>query len=452
MRGLRGHLGEVGFILGLTILGLLVGGYIFSNQNVTPPSWAPIVGEDHYRLDARFESANGVMPGQGQAVTIAGVSVGKVESVRLDRGQAVVRLRLEQKYGARVHPDATVLLRPKTPLKDMVVQLEPGTKDAGPALKDGSTIDVDRSAPDVNFDEIIAKLDVDTRAQLATLLGDAGVGIGGPGGRALARALRRFEPLSRQGARASELLAQRGRMTRRLVTNIGRITSELGSTDAQLAAFVKSTDAVFARFANQNQNLGETIRLLPGTLRESTTALQKVGRLSATLASGLPRLRPATKALAPSLRELQPLFAQTRPVLEKQLRPFARDAQPVARRLAPGIRLTAQAAPDLRTTTSVLNELFDAAAYDPPGTGVGQQSFLFYLPWAAHNTNSVMSTQDAVGPIRRTSLLFNCGSQLLLDNYTNPAARSDSPYLKTVIDLLNPPLKADNCPQGTETK
>ena len=33
-----------------------------------------------------------------------------------------------------------------------------------------------------------------------------------------------------------------------------------------------------------------------------------------------------------------------------------------------------------------------------------------------------------------------------------PAARSDSPYLKTVIDLLNPPLFADNCPKGTDTK
>lgn len=452
MRGLRGHLGEVGFLVGLTVLGLLVGGYIFSNQNVTPPSWTPIIGEDHYRLDARFESANGVMPGQGQAVTIAGVNVGKVESVRLDEGKAVVRLRLDEEYGSRVRPDATVLLRPKTPLKDMVVQLEPGTKDAGPPLKNGSIIDVDRSAPDVNFDEIIAKLDVDTRAQLATLLGEAGTALGGPGGRALARALRRFEPLSREGARATGLLAERGRMTRRLVTNIGRITTELGSTDAQLADFVRANEAVFARFANQNQNLGETIRLLPGTLRESTAALRRVGRLSATLADGLPRLRPATRALAPSLRQLRPLFAETRPVLEKQLRPFARDAQPVARKLAPGVRDLVAAVPPLRTTTSVLNELFDAAAYDPPGTGVGQQSYLFYLPWAAHNTNSSLSTQDAVGPVRRTALLFNCGTQQLLDNYTNPLARSDSPYLKTVIDLLNPPLFADNCPNGTDTK
>ena len=139
MRFVRAHGGQVAFMVGLGLLGLLVGLFIFANQNVTPPSWAPIVGKDHYRLDARFESANGVMPGQGQAVTIAGVDVGKVESVRLDRGQAVVRLRLEKQYGSRVHPDATVLLRPKTPLKDMVVELEPGTKDSGPALKNGST-------------------------------------------------------------------------------------------------------------------------------------------------------------------------------------------------------------------------------------------------------------------------------------------------------------------------
>jgi phospholipid/cholesterol/gamma-HCH transport system substrate-binding protein len=452
MRAIRSHFGQVAFIVVILVAGLAVGGYILGNQKLTPPSWTPIVGKDYYRIDARFTSAAGVMPGQGQAVTIAGVTVGKVEDVRLDKGQAVVGLRLEERYAHRVHPDATALLRPKTALKDMVVELDPGTKASGPALKDGATIGVGSTEPDVNFDEILASLDSDTRAQLAALLGEAGTAIGGSSGRALARDLRRFEPLSRSAEKASGLLAKRGVMTRRLVTNLGKITGELGSSDAQLARFVKSNDAVFRRFANQNENLGETIRLLPSTLSETTTALQKVGRLSATLSDGLPKIRPATKALAGSLKATQPLFEKTTPVLQKQLRPFAREAQPTVRALAPAIKTHAEAAPDLERFTDVLNHLFDAMAYDPPGKGRGKESYLFYLPWAGHNTNSSLSTQDALGPLRRGLVLVNCGAQSLLENYGNPDGATQQPYMQTLLPLLNLPRLADNCTESGAPK
>jgi phospholipid/cholesterol/gamma-HCH transport system substrate-binding protein len=445
IRSLKAHLGQVFFILVITVLGIAVGGYILGNQNLTPPSWTPIVGKDYYRIDARFTSAAGVMPGQGQAVTIAGVNVGKVENVRLDKGQAVIGLRLEQKYKDRIHPDATLLLRPKTALKDMIVELEPGTRASGPALKDGATLGVGSTQPDVNFDEILASLDTDTRAQLAALLGDAGTAIGGPGGRALARDLRRFEPLSRNAAKASALLAKRGQLTKRLITNLGQITGELGSSDAQLASFVKSNDAVFRRFANQNENLGETIRLLPETLAATTTALQKAGRLSTTLATGLPKIRPATRALAGALRDTQPLLEKTRPVLQNQLRPFAREAQPTVRDLSPAVANVAKAAPQLERFTDVLNHLFDAMAYDPPGKGRGKESYLFYLPWAGHNTNSALSTQDALGPLRRGMVLVTCGTQELLENYRNPTGSSYNPYMATLISLLNPPQLAENC-------
>lgn len=451
MRNLRGSLGRIVTILTLAVVGLAVGGYIFANQNVDLPSWAP-GGETTSRLDARFVSAAGVMPGQGQAVTISGVPVGKVSGVRLDRGQAVVSMDIERRHAGRIRPDATLLLRPKTPLKDMVVQLDPGTAESGPALKSGAEVSVDATAPDVDFDQIIAMLDTDTRAQLATLLGDAGTAIGGAGGRALARALRRFEPLSRRTAEASRLLARRGTQTKRLVTNLGRVTGELGAIDARLAEFISGNAALFRRFANQNGALGETIRRLPPTLRASTAALRRAGALSNALSTTLPAVRPATRELAGALREVRPFLDETRPVLEKQLRPFARDAQPVARQLRPAVRRTADALPGLSRTTTVLNRLFDSLAYDPPGDGVGRQSYLFYLPWAAHNTNSALSTQDAAGPMRRSIVQFSCGGQALLDNYTDPKGVSDSPYIKTLIDLLNPPRTPDNCPKGIATK
>ncbi|MGX6447026.1 MlaD family protein [Patulibacter sp. S7RM1-6] len=452
--GWRGHIKEVAFILLIAVLGVAIAGYIFSRQNVSPPAWLPVLGKQYFHVDARFERAPGVMPGQGQAVTIAGVTVGKVDGVRLDQGQAVVRLKIDEDH-ARIYPDATMLLRPKTPLKDMIVELDPGTKASGRPLRDGATLGVDATEPDVNFDEVIRNLDADTRAQLAALLGEAGTALGGSGGRALARDLRRFEPLSRNAAKASALLATRGQLTRRLVTNLGRITKELGSSDAQLGRFVTANDAMFSRFAAQNDDLGATIRRLPDALATTTTALQKAGRLSATLSQGLPKIRPATKGLAPALKELEPMLRKTRPVLEGQLRPFARDAQPTAKALQPAVAKLEKATPDLNRLTTVLNGLFDAMAYDPPGNGPNDQSFLFYLPWAAHNTNSVLSTQDAVGPLRRAVLQYTCGSLNILENFRNyndPKTTTNNPTMTALVGLLNTPDFQTTCPQGIGTK
>jgi phospholipid/cholesterol/gamma-HCH transport system substrate-binding protein len=174
-------------------------------------------------------------------------------------------------------------------------------------------------------------------------------------------------------------------------------------------------------------------------------------RPASSVSTTLPAVRPATSGLAPALRQVRPFLKTTKPVLEHQLRPFARRAQPVAARLRPGVAQAATASSSLQRVTGTLNHLTDALAYDPPGDGVGQQSSLFSLPWAGHNTNSVVSTQDALGPLPRSITLFSCGAQVLLDNYTNPKGVSDSPYIKTLIDLLNPPRTADNCPKGIST-
>ncbi|MFA4929376.1 MAG: MlaD family protein [Patulibacter sp.] len=436
--GWRGHIKEVVALLGLIIVGLAVGGYIFANQNVTAPSWMPILGKTFFKMEARFTSASGVMPGQGQTVTISGINVGKVTGVRLDRGQAVVGFRLEEKY-RHVYPDATVLLRPKTPLKDMTVELNPGTKAAGDALPEGTVLDVSATQPDVNFDEFLATIDTETQAALQMLLGDAGQALGKNGGKALARALRRFEPLSRNGKTAAELLAVREKKIKRLVTNVGKITGELGGENAQLTEFVESSASVLKRFAAQNDNVAETIALLPDTLDSTNEALAKAGDLSVTLDEGLTALKPATSNLASSLEEIEPFSKKTTPVLKDQVRPFARDAQPTVRKLVPVSQKTAEALPDLRRITDVLNSFFNTMAYDPPGDGPNGQSYLFYLPWAGHNTNSAVSSQDGVGPLPRSTIVFDCGALNLLE----VVIPQNNPFIGNILDLLNQPKFSD---------
>ena len=82
--------------------------------------------------------------------------------MRLEGGKAIVTLRLDESTSP-VYRDASVLLRPKTGLKDMVAELTPGTATAG-ELRRGERIPIGQTLPDVNLDEILSALDGDTRA------------------------------------------------------------------------------------------------------------------------------------------------------------------------------------------------------------------------------------------------------------------------------------------------
>ena len=57
---------------------------------------------------------------------VSGVRVGDITKVDLKDGHAVVTMALDPQYKDLVHTDAKALLRPKTGLKDMFVELQPG--------------------------------------------------------------------------------------------------------------------------------------------------------------------------------------------------------------------------------------------------------------------------------------------------------------------------------------
>jgi phospholipid/cholesterol/gamma-HCH transport system substrate-binding protein len=159
-------------ILFVALLGGAVAFYVLSNQRFNLPAWVPGIGSDFYTVRADLPSAQAVVPGQGQTVNIAGVSVGDIGNVELRDGRAVVELKIEPKY-APIYRDASALLRSKTGLKDMYVALDPGSRSAG-ELPEGGRVELSSTLPDVNPDEILAELDGDTRAYLQILLNAGG--------------------------------------------------------------------------------------------------------------------------------------------------------------------------------------------------------------------------------------------------------------------------------------
>jgi phospholipid/cholesterol/gamma-HCH transport system substrate-binding protein len=432
-------------LIGLIVLGVAVGSYILANQRLNPPAWIPVVGEDSFELKAQVESVQGVLPGQGQAVNISGVKVGDVGGVELVDGRAVITLRIQERF-ARVYPNASILLRPKTGVKDMVVELDPGSPSSGEPLEESATLSNKQSNADVNFDEFLASLDGDTQAYLRMLVGDGGRALRNGGGRDLANTFRRIQPLSRDFAKANRYVVQRREKLKRVTHNFSLIMSEIGAHDRELARFVGANAAVFRRFANQNENLAETVELFPEALRSSNTALAKIDGLGRSMESTFTNLLPTARNLGPALKQMQPFFSRTTPVLRNQLRPFATEVQPIARELRRPARDLAKATPNLTKFTEVFNALFNELAYDPPGDD--KQSYLFYVPWASHNTNSTLASQDGISALRRNLLMISCAQLRSLETFSAPSEITGeiiNPYLATLIKLLNAPSFDERC-------
>ena len=442
-RAIRKHLPDFIALSVVFLIALGISGYILSNQRLYLPSWVPGVGTEFYEVNAEFSTAQAVVPGQGQTVNIAGVAVGDLGEVKLKNGVAVVQMKIRQKY-APVSKDARLLLRPKTGLKDMTVELDPGNKSAGEVSNHG-TIPVESSLPDVNLDEILSSLDRDTRDYLLILANSGGEAFGDEKASAdLRGTLKRLEPTNRDLATINGQLSQRRRNLARVVHNFSALTNEVGTKDKQLSQLVVSANANFRALAAQDQNIRESLRLLPGTLQQAKTTLTSANALSKELGPTFSSLRPAARALGPALRDVRPFLRDTEPIIRTQLRPFAKEARPTVRQLRIAADNLKPLTPNLTRTFRVVNSLLTTVAYNPPGPD--EEGYLFWGSWVNHMGATVFSTQDAHGAIRRGVFLGSCTSFQLLEQIADT-----NPNLKVLADLLGAPRSTDICPSPGDT-
>jgi phospholipid/cholesterol/gamma-HCH transport system substrate-binding protein len=430
---IRKHLGDFMAIIALCVLALGVTGYILSHERFHFPFQA-----SPFPVKAEFSTAQAVLPGQGQTVRMAGVRVGDVGGVKLQNGHAVVTMELDKKYRKMVHADASALLRPKTGLKDMFVELDPGTTGAPLMAKDGM-IGIDNTAPDINQDEILSSLDSDTRSYLQLLINGLGNGLRGRS-TDLRNVFKQLGPTHQDLAKVAKAVAERRTNLRRLVHNYGQLTAELADKDHQITTLVDSGNAVLQSFANENQNISSAVAKLPCALNQTQSTLTKVSTLASVLGPSLTSLRPAVRKLNTANHEVLPFVKEAAPITQKQIRPFISTARPyVSKSLEPASINLARAVPDLNSAFHELNRFFNIGAYNPAGAKTisqacendgncskdelnRQSGYLYWLAWVIENSNSVFSTSDAEGPFRRAVFEMTCnGIHSILDQ-TNGAA------------------------------
>jgi phospholipid/cholesterol/gamma-HCH transport system substrate-binding protein len=421
---------------------IFTGGYILAHENLHLPGWVPVIGKSYFKVKGEFQTAQALTPGQGQAVTIAGAKVGEIETVELHNGVALVTMKITPKYARYIYRDATMLMRPKTGLQDMTVEVNPGTPAAG-KMHSGEVLPLSQTAPNINFDEFLAGLDAETRAYLQELLAGAGEGFK-ENGRAFSATLKRFDPLARETQQIAEQLEIRHANVARSIHNFRLVMQALGGKDKQLAQLVEASNAVFQVFAKEDANVQATLHLLPGALAKTRSGLGKLATATAVLGPTLHQLHPFATSLGPANEATKRLSLKTAPIIRDEVRPFARQILPTISELHPDTQALAETFPKLATSFSVLNQFFNELAAAPSN---GQPGFLFYLDWGNHNLNSVVSTADANGVLGRTLVYLNCE--------VAPILKGVAEVNKTVnllVGLLNPPNAQTCVTQGLLAK
>ena len=436
-KAIRDHLRDFLAILGLLIVALVATYIIVQNQRLR----IPLLEAKPFELKAEMSTAQAVTPGQGQTVRVAGVRVGDIEAVDYEAGHAVVTMAIDRKF-LPVYKDASILLRPKTGLKDMFLELDPGTnydpRSDDDQFQNGDTISVANTAPDTNVDEVLAALDGDTRAYLRLLLTQGAEGLSGRG-KDLGKLLGSLGPINRGLARINTEVAKRKENLRTLIHNMNLLFGTVGQDGQGIQQLVSASDQALGAIASQAPDAQRAVSLLGPTLRTTRVALEKTDALATELGPAINSLRPFARKLKPINDSLANLAKSTYDPVKNDIRPFVRNARQPVRNLRPAAKNLVAATPRLTTVGEKLNKLFNMAAYNPngaesPGTPGRDEGYLYWLGWLGHVGNSTFQAQDAHGVYRHVYVVATCNTvkSLLATSPLAPAITGFGQLLGTV--------------------
>jgi phospholipid/cholesterol/gamma-HCH transport system substrate-binding protein len=303
-----------------------------------------------YRLNAVFESSNGLRP--GAPVRIAGVNVGRVKAVDRYEDSDLTEVTMEiDEAGLPIHADATLKIRPRIFLEgNFFVDLSPGTP-GSPDLESGSTIGPSQTSTPVQLDELLTALQSDTREDLQTLLHEYGTALntkptpeedaelppevrGLTGAEALNQAaVPGAEALRGAALVQNALLGERPRDLSRTIAGIAQLSRALVRRERQLQDLITNFNITAGAFASQSTALSSTIRLLGPTLETTREALFSFDQALPSVRAFSRELLPGVKETPATVKAAFPWIDQARPLLSQaelgglldQLRPATVD-------------------------------------------------------------------------------------------------------------------------------
>jgi phospholipid/cholesterol/gamma-HCH transport system substrate-binding protein len=267
-------------------------------------------GASKYPIKLALANASGLRP--GSQVLLGGVSVGSVKSLDLNR-QSVVIANLElNPSDVHVGQGATASIVAANLLGEKYVSLQPG--DPHSSLPSGSTLPETATTLPTDLDQVVAVLDDPTRADLATLLREAGATVGGRQ-RDVSAILRQF-PLSLDAAtKLLTTLVGDNHTLADLISRSNSFITRVNAQSADLKQVITAADGAATTLALRQNDLRRTVVGLAAPLRnlsilfpKATSALKALNPVAAQIADAAPALdqllrqvRPFTQAAVPTL-------------------------------------------------------------------------------------------------------------------------------------------------------
>ena len=307
-------------LIGIIVLVLIVYGALTKFANPLASS---------YTVHAIFSNANQLRP--QSLVRIAGINVGKVESISPVTGckvkpqsgpntqcsAAEVTMTI-QSNGLPVHKDATFWIRPRIFLEgNFFVDINPGTPEA-PVAPSGWVFPIQQGVEPVQFDQLLNSLQLNTRANLQTLLQQYGYAVktSGPD---YNKSIQYWLPAYEYGSEvAHDFLGQQPHDLSGWIDKGGTVNGALDAHPQNLKSLITNFNTTAGAFASQNQALQAAVAELPRTLQVAIPALNA---LETDLCSGPSAPNCAPGPLRQFARALIPGVNSTGPMVDASL-PF----------------------------------------------------------------------------------------------------------------------------------
>jgi hypothetical protein len=318
-----------------------------------------------YTANVMFQNANQLRP--GSLVRVAGVNVGKVNSIQEVPGckssntpdpcsAAEVSMTI-QKIGLPLHKNATFWIRPRIFLEgNFFVDISPGTPSA-PVAPSGYVFPISSGRTPVQVDQILTSLQQDTRKNLQILLQQYGQAVK-QGGPAYNSSIRYWLPAYEYSSLVEhDMLGLQPHDLSKAIYTQGDVSQAINAHPQELKSLITDFNTTARALATQNANLASAVNELPRTLNAGIPALQALDRdlcagparpgcAEGPLPTLARRLIPATVSTGPMVDASLPFLSQLRALMQpSELQGLAKDLSATVPALA---KLTVETIPFMK--------------------------------------------------------------------------------------------------------
>ena len=370
-----------------------------------------------YKVRAIFDNAGFVIPGED--VKIAGVKVGKIESMDVTRDfKAVVVLDIQDPAYQDFRSDARCQIRPQSLIGEKFVECTPTQKRAvdaepPPALRqiergegEGQyLLPVENTEKSVDLDLINNVMRLPYRERFSLILAELGTGLAGRG-KEIDEVVRRADPALREVDEVLKILASQNKVLSDLARDSDTALAPLARERRHISSFIEHSSSVAQATAERGDDLEADIERLPRFLQELTPTMRRLGALSDQATPVFTDLGDAAPDINRMIIELGPFSKLGIPAVESLGdtsvigTPAIKDALPVTKDL----RRVAKISKPVGTTAAAVLQSFQR--------GRGVQRLLDYIFYQVAAVNGF----DSFGHYLRARLILNTCSRY----YTAP--------------------------------